>query len=109
MDLRQIFREMAEGDFFSPPKLLQPQRSDLTSDFKSVTSITYIHIHVHIAYKTWTLLTALEALQPPNSLGGKKSDLRFEIRGPEVKYDLIFEIFGPNSIYYSNRVVEYRN
>ena len=54
MDLRQIFREMAEGDFFSPPKLLQPQRSDLTSDFKSVTSITYIHIHVHIAYMFWT-------------------------------------------------------
>ena len=39
----------------------QPWRSDLTSDLKSVALITYVHIHMHIVYMVWTLLTALEA------------------------------------------------
>ena len=73
------------GPFWRPRRLLwpqkQPQRTDLTSDLKSVTSITYI-----------SMCILLYGMVPFDSLWGHcslqtasevRSDLSFEIRDPK--------------------------
>ena len=48
----------------------QPQRSNLTSDLKSVTPITYLSMCILFIWygPSWQ---PLRPLQPPNSLGGQ--------------------------------------
>ena len=74
IDLRQIFREMAGGDFLASEATTaskQPRRSDLTSDLKSVTSITYISMCI-LLICFGPILRPLwwpqRPLQPPNGL-----------------------------------------
>ena len=57
IDLQQIFREMTQPLTEAIAASKQSWRSTLTSDLKSVTSISY----VHTAYTVWTVLVASEA------------------------------------------------
>ena len=73
IDLRQTFREMARGDFLDSEATAaskQPRRSNLTTDLKSVTSITYISMYILLIWygPFWQ---PQRPLWPPNSLGGQ--------------------------------------
>ena len=74
IDLRLTWREMAGGDFLASEATTaskQPRRSDLTSDLKSVTSITYISMCI-LLICFGPILRPLwwpqRPLQPPNGL-----------------------------------------
>ena len=60
-------RGQQEGNGPIDERLHSLWRSNLTSDFKSVTSITYISMCIFLIL---LILVALRQLQPPNSLGG---------------------------------------
>ena len=59
MDLRQLFREMTEGDFLASQATAA---LEVISDLRfEISDHKYLPIHVHIAYMVWTLLAASEA------------------------------------------------
>ena len=52
--------------------------SEVRSDLRfEISDLNYLHIHVHIAYMVWTLLTALEPYMASNQ--PRRSDLASDL------------------------------
>ena len=72
--------------------------SEVRSDLKfEISDLNYLHIHVHIAYMVWTLLTASEATtaskQPQRS--DLTSDLKSVTSITYISMCILFIWYGP--------------